>query len=61
MKKKQKLKVSELKVSTQWFNEMLKRAATPLAELEAQKEERMQSGENISKRTRQRKTEATED
>ena len=59
--KKSKLKKSELKVHTPWLNEMFKRAATPLAEVEAQKEERKKHGESTSKRTRQRKAEAIED
>lgn len=60
-KRKQKPKKAELKVPTKWFNEMLKRAATSLSELEAQKGESQKHDENTSKRTRQRKVATTED
>ncbi len=63
MKKKPLTKedLARLKAPTKLFNELLKRAATPLSELEVQKEEQKKSGENTAKRTRQRKAEATED
>lgn len=53
--------IQKLIAPTKWFNELLKRAATPLSELEAQKGKFRKHGENISKRTRQYKAEATED
>ena len=63
MKKKPLTKedLAKLKAPTKWFNELLNRAATPLAELEAQTEEQKKSGENISKRTRQHKAEGADD
>jgi hypothetical protein len=61
MKKKRKVKKSELKAHTKWFHELLKRAAQPLSELEAQTKERKTSGENISKRTHQHKAEDADD
>jgi hypothetical protein len=61
MKKKQKLKDSDLKAPTDRFYTLLKRATQPLSEEEAQKEERKKSGGNISKRTHQRKEEDASD
>ena len=53
--------LKKLKAPTAWFNELIKRATTPLSELEGRKEEQKKSGENVSERTRQCKAQGAED
>ncbi len=63
MKKKQKpkLKKSDLVTSKKRFFDLLHRAIRPFSEEEGQKEKSHRHGENISKQTHSRNSEATED
>jgi len=60
MKKKAKRKKSEPKAPTEWFHELLKRAAQPLSKEVDEKSGRKNHGDYMSKRTRQRKAEDVE-